>query len=120
MRVKIYEFTGGHNLPPKTETIKVEKHLNCNCECIVKEKDCNLRQRYVQQQCKCLCTNVDEKEKCLQADPKLKFWDSTSCSCQCLNIKDCTTGYLFNKHTCSCEPEQRQIAGQHNTDVYRR
>lgn len=113
MRVRIHKYIGRNNEMVKTEIVKVEEHLKCKCDCIVKAKDCNRFQTYIKEQCGCVCSNNDEKKKCLHPDEKLKFWDSTSCSCQCLEVKDCTTGYVFNQHTCSCESEHRQIAGQH-------
>ncbi|XP_025201496.1 vascular endothelial growth factor A-like [Melanaphis sacchari] len=81
--------------------ITVEQHEKCKCDCIIKEKDCKPSQRYNAKECQCICNNLDEEEEC--DNQGTKIWNSDTCSCQCIEEQECTTGYKFDYNTCSCE-----------------
>ncbi|XP_027851555.1 vascular endothelial growth factor A-like [Aphis gossypii] len=81
--------------------ITVEQHVKCKCDCIVKEKDCKPSQMYSTRECRCVCNNSEEEQKCDEQEKKI--WDSDTCSCQCIEEQECTTGYKFDYDTCCCE-----------------
>lgn len=75
--------------------------MKCKCDCIVKEKDCKPSQVYSSRECRCICNNSEEEQKCDEQEKKI--WDSDTCSCQCIEEQECTTGYKFDYDTCCCE-----------------
>ncbi|VVC33744.1 Vascular endothelial growth factor, heparin-binding domain,Cystine-knot cytokine,PDGF/VEGF domain [Cinara cedri] len=88
--------------------VTVEQHVACKCDCTIKEQDCNFSQVYNAKECRCVCNNFEDQDKC---DEKrdIKMWDSESCSCQCMEVQECTSGFKFNYNTCSCEPTEDTV-----------
>ncbi|KAK9498204.1 hypothetical protein O3M35_004069 [Rhynocoris fuscipes] len=95
----------------KKVIVPVEKHIRCKCDCRIKKEDCPRLQEYKKESCACVCTNRDEKAKC-EDDASNKTWDPHSCTCNCLEEKECQSGYIFNKHSCSCEAQRTRIRYQ--------
>lgn len=118
------QYTGGTKLTYKgKELIIVEEHKKCKCGCAIQDRDCNQFQKYDASQCKCYCTNLADQTKCLKVcwtfflllilfknnrfffcglqDSDIKIWDN-SCTCQCKEVKDCTTGSHFDHNLCQC------------------
>lgn len=81
--------------------VPLEEHTKCKCDCGIKESDCSKLQTYNKTKCSCNCINLQERDKCY-AENALKFWDTDSCSCQCRNIVDCSSGTKFDLQTCQC------------------
>ncbi|XP_050544863.1 platelet-derived growth factor subunit A-like [Daktulosphaira vitifoliae] len=88
------------------KAITVEQHLKCKCDCIVKEKDCNHLQVYHPNECRCVCSNDEDQDKC-NAEQDIKLWNPSTCSCQCRDVQECTSGFLFDYNSCRCEPTLR-------------
>lgn len=98
--VTVAQYVGGSKLVYKgKKIISVEQHTKCKCDCVVKPKDCTSLQKY--EDCRCVCTNKDEEAKCVKDDSK-KLWNPSICSCQCREVKECSTGYYFDTVSCSC------------------
>jgi len=51
---------------------------------------------YDARECQCVCNDSDEECK----EQEKKVWDSDTCSCQCFEVKECTTGTKFDYNTC--------------------
>lgn len=51
---------------------------------------------YNARECRCVCKNLNEE--CDEHEEKL--WDPQTCTCQCVEEHECTTGYKFNYNTC--------------------
>lgn len=54
---------------------------------------------YVAKECRCVCNNLEDQNKC-DEQSDIKMWDSESCSCKCMEVEECTTGFIFNYNTC--------------------
>ncbi|XP_056636518.1 uncharacterized protein LOC130445053 [Diorhabda sublineata] len=92
------------------EVIPIERHIQCSCECKTRPEDCLPYQKYVEANCVCACTNTDEELKCIE-DSKKKYWDPVSCSCKCLEYKECFTGSIYDQNECICKdaPQRRNV-----------
>lgn len=55
-------------------------------------------QDYNAKECRCICNNFEEQDMCDQQEKKI--WDSKTCSCQCIEERECSTGFYFNHNTC--------------------
>lgn len=62
-------------------------------------QDCESTQVYSANECRCVCDNHEDQDKC-EEEHETKLWDSETCSCRCIEEKDCTTGFKFNYETC--------------------
>ncbi|XP_050434463.1 vascular endothelial growth factor C-like [Adelges cooleyi] len=88
------------------KAITVEQHLKCKCDCIVKEQDCNHLQKYHPNECRCVCSNEEDQEKCNE-EHDIKLWNPATCTCQCRDVQECTSGFIFDYTTCRCEASTR-------------
>lgn len=97
-------YTGANKLKYMGKEIKlVERHKQCRCDCKVQPKDCHKMQVYRRSECSCVCGNSDERDKCYE-NPEIKLWNPEACACQCREIRNCSTGYLFDTNHCKCLP----------------
>ncbi|XP_071452827.1 uncharacterized protein [Hetaerina americana] len=85
----------------KCGIINVEVHSRCRCECTVMEHHCNPKQLYIPRKCMCLCMNDEERKLCYSKGSG-RFWNSSTCRCECLAERECTTGLVWVPERCSC------------------
>lgn len=62
-------------------------------------QDCTPLQTYYPNECRCMCSNEEDRDKCNE-EYNLKLWNSATCTCQCREIKECTSGFGFDYNTC--------------------
>ncbi|KAF0750820.1 vascular endothelial growth factor C-like [Aphis craccivora] len=90
------------------KTVSIDQHLKCKCGCVVKQEDCTPLQTYYPNECRCMCSNEEDRDKCNE-EYNLKLWNSATCTCQCREIKECTSGFGFDYNTCGCEALRLRI-----------
>ncbi|KAL5234634.1 hypothetical protein ACI65C_002044 [Semiaphis heraclei] len=90
------------------KTVSIDQHLKCKCGCVVKQENCTPLQTYYPNECRCMCSNEEDRDKC-NNEYSLKLWNSATCTCQCREIKECTSGFAFDYNTCGCEPLRIRI-----------
>nr|XP_018896130.1 PREDICTED: uncharacterized protein LOC109029884 isoform X1 [Bemisia tabaci] len=106
-QVVVTQFVGNNQMVYKgKEVIIVEKHTKCKCDCTVKASDCNPLQVYEKNECRCKCANTEKQKKC-ENESATKLWDPKSCSCQCREVQECSTGLIWDNLRCSCVPTPR-------------
>lgn len=64
-------------------------------------QDCNELQTYHPNDCRCMCNNEDDRDKCNE-EYSLKLWNPATCTCQCRETQECTSGFGFDYNTCRC------------------
>lgn len=64
-------------------------------------QDCNELQTYYPNDCRCMCNNEDDRDKCNE-EYSLKLWNPATCTCQCRETQECTSGFGFDYNTCRC------------------
>nr|CAH7716868.1 unnamed protein product [Callosobruchus chinensis] len=117
-QIKKTRYTGSNKLKViSKEVVLIEKHVACKCGCIIKAKDCNKYQEYHEAECRCACVNMDEASKCTNNHQKL--WNPKICACQCREVLECTTGYIFDQQECKCLPDilKRRIVPEQVADA---
>ncbi|KAL4112985.1 hypothetical protein QTP88_016697 [Uroleucon formosanum] len=90
------------------KTVSIDQHLKCKCGCVVKPENCTPLQTYYPNECRCTCSNEEDRDKC-NDEYNLKLWNSATCTCQCREIKECTSGFAFDYNTCGCEALRMRI-----------
>ncbi|XP_026812220.1 vascular endothelial growth factor C-like [Rhopalosiphum maidis] len=100
--------------------VSIDQHLKCKCGCVVKQENCTPLQTYYPDECRCMCSNEEDRDKCIEEND-LKLWNPATCTCQCREIKECTSGFGFNYNTCGCEALRQRIkntAYEFNKNTY--
>ncbi|XP_077290147.1 vascular endothelial growth factor A-like [Arctopsyche grandis] len=100
---RIYELTQNGNSPHYKKFINVtlEEHLKCKCDCTIKEKDCKGHQVYNANECRCVCRDIQAELRCSNQNDR--YWNSSTCSCECIELSECSTGTYFDDQSCSCK-----------------
>jgi len=118
--VIVSQFNGTHFSFVDRKIVSIDQHLKCKCECIIKQENCNSLQNYYHDECRCVCSNEEDHDKCIKEND-LKLWNPATCTCQCREIIECTSGFGFNYNTCGCEAlrkKNKNPAYEFNRNTY--